>query len=179
MAARDDNISATGEPDHCVGCGCCTVPRDRRWLSTESAKKIVPYLVSLLSRRLDVLKVNYSTFTLESIVQKLYMCRKCFDVYTTHVNKHNRLYDATGDGIQYIIQHIQHQNCVPSPSLAGQLSPAAADSHSHVETSMSSRNRKRPGTSIASTGVKKSPSVEVSYSDYCHSYNNYTCVYLG
>ena len=155
--ASEASVSGENETDEiCLACGSPAISRSRRPLSTESAKRVGAYLKVLLSRRLHLMDVDYSSNVLDGIIEKSYLCKKCFDVYKTHVEKDSRLYEATGHSINYIIGCIQIQDS---------MSP---DSHTLVDsTPTRGRNqiqRKRMASDSATQGTvaKKSPSVHVS-----------------
>ena len=93
----------------CLSCGKDAVPKDRRVLKSASASTIIPFLKSTLLRRLRTITTDFIESELDTLINKSFMCRSCFDSYKTHVNKGEKLYNLTVNSVEVLVTHCQQQ----------------------------------------------------------------------
>ena len=156
----------------CLACGKEAVARERRKL--ESRPGISALLTGLLLRRYgDTGDGDHhdgsadSTFNsrFKSLVQKSYMCRKCFESYKGHIRKEEHLYELTrNDHIKYFLLNRCHEGFQETCALRSvPCTPSTSGSSSNV--AISSVTRKRLYSEIDNVTV--SPPVSVSPAPFC------------
>ena len=86
----------------CIACGADAVPGCRA-----AANDISTMLKSQLSRRCRDMDIEVD---LDAVISRSYACRKCTKVYQSHMQKDDRLYQATANSINYVVSL---QSCNP------------------------------------------------------------------
>ena len=83
-------------PPICIACGGNAVKGCRA-----AADDISSVLKSYISKRCRVMDIEIN---LDAVIGSSYACRNCAKVYKSHIQKDDRLYQATANSIDYIVE---------------------------------------------------------------------------